>query len=342
MTETFAFTNVYKGYMYTRKGKRDKHCVKRFEEHSLEDTIRLSRTLKDKTYKVGNYYKFLVHEPKTRLIMAPPFRDRVMQRCLCEQILEEKIEKHLIFDTYACRKGKGTHAGLYRVEEFLKSYYRKNGRDGYIIKGDIAKYFYSIVHSILKEKLYPLLKEYDVEWLLDQVIDGTPCPGIPLGNQSSQWFANFYMSCFDHYVKEVLGVKYYLRYMDDFFAIVESKEKANEILNKMKEFLWNELKLETNAKTQIFPMKNGVDFLGFHTYITATGKVIRRIRRDSKERMKKKLRKFKKLYKEGKITKEAIDRSYSSWVAHAKHGSCRSLLIEMDKLYADIFKGDES
>lgn len=342
MTDFFTFKNIYESYRYTRKGKRDKYCVQQFEQRPLENTLLIGEQLRDKTYEVGNYYKFLVHEPKTRLIMAPPFRDRVMQRALCVQILEGRIEKHMIYDTYACRVGKGTHAGLYRLEDFLRSYYRKNSRDGWIIKGDIAKYFYSIVHSILKANLYPLLKEYDIEWLLDQIIDGTECPGIPLGNQSSQWFANFYMSCFDHYAKEVLGVKYYLRYMDDFCAIVETKEEAKEVLKKMQKFLWDELRLETNSKTQIFPIKNGVDFLGFHTYITKTGKVYRKIRRDSKEKMKKKLKKFNKLYEEGKITKESIDRSYASWKGHAEHGSCGSLLEEMDKLYGKIFEGDES
>ena len=279
---------------------------------------------------------------KKRLIKAPPFRDRVMQRCLCEQVLRERIEKHLIFDTYACREDKGTHKGLHRLEDFMKSYYRKNGREGWIIKGDIAKYFYSISHDILKAKLYPLLKEFDCEWLLDQIIDSTDDPGIPLGNQSSQWFANFYLSCFDHFVKEVLRVKYYIRYMDDWIAIVETKSEANDILDKMKEFLWDELELKTNDKTQIFPIKNGVDFLGFQTYITESGKVIRRLRRDSKEKMKKKLRKFKKLYKKGKISEESIRTSYACWKGHAAHGNTKGLFRVTDELYAEIFEGDES
>lgn len=341
MTEDiFSFKNVYDGYLYTRKGKRDKACVGEFERNSLGNTIEISKKLINKSYKLEGYHDFKVHYPKKRLISAPPFRDRVMQRALCKGILEPTIERHLIYDTYACREGKGTHAGLYRLEDFLKAYYRKNGRNGYIIKGDISKYFYSIDHEILKERLYPLIKNYDIEWLMDDIIDSIENPGLPLGNQSSQWLANFYLSCFDHYCKEVLGIKYFIRYMDDWVGIVESKEEAREILGKMKEFLWNELKLTTNDKTQVFPIKNGVDFLGFHTYITDTGKVIRKVRRDSKEKMKRKLRKYKKLYQEGKISKEAIDRSYESWKIHVSHGSCRGLFEHTDQLYAEIFKGD--
>lgn len=273
--------------------------------------------------------------------MAPPFRDRVVQRCLCEQVLTPVIERHLIYDTYACRTGKGTHAGLERTEEFFKRHYRKHGVDGWVIKGDISKYFYSIDHEILKDNLRPLIKEYDVWWLIEQIIDSTEGPGIPLGNQSSQWFANFYLSKFDHYVKEKLQIKYYIRYMDDWMAIVENKEEAKQKLEAMKIFLEEELKLKTNKKTQIFPLKNGVDFLGFHVYMTDSGKVVRKIRTASKRVMKRKLKSFKVKYAKGVMTKEAVERSYESWKGHASHGNCYGLIKEMDILYKNIFeKGD--
>lgn len=340
MEEIFTFENLYNSYLYTRKGKINKDATIKYELHSLEATKYLSERLQNRTYRLGKYHKFKVYEPKERVIMASPFRDRVVQRCLCKHVLEPAIEKHLIYDTYACRVDKGTHKGLDRLEAFFRKHYRKYELEGWIIKGDISKYFYSIDHEILKGKLYPLLKEYNIEWLLDQIIDSTESPGIPLGNQSSQWFANFYMSCFDHFVKEVLKVKYYIRYMDDFVAIVTTKEEAKEILGKMKEYLWNNLKLKTNDKTQIFPIKNGVDFLGFHTYITDSGKVIRKIRRDSKQRMNRKLKKFKIKYQNKEMTKKDIEQSYESWKGHASHGSCYRLIKDMDLKYNKIFKGD--
>lgn len=340
--EVFTFENLYKAYLYTRKGKRDKECVARYGFHALEATNYSKLLLRDKRYKAGNYYEFTVYEPKVRTVMAPPFRDRVVQRCLCEQVLMPVIEKHLIYDTYACRKNKGTHAGLDRTEEFFRRYWRKNGNDGWIIKGDISKYFYSIKHEILKKNLKPLLKEYDVWWLVENVIDSTDGDGIPLGNQSSQWFANFYLSKFDHYVKEKLRIKYYIRYMDDWVAIVNTKEEAKQYLQEMKNFLERELQLKTNDKAQVFPMKNGVNFLGFHIYITDSGKVIRKIRTESKRTMKHKLKSFKKKYENRTMTKEAIVRSYKSWKGHASHGSCYGLIKEMDVLYNRIFKkGDD-
>lgn len=333
----FDFENVYDGYLYTRKGKRDKACVKKFELNALENTVGIHEDLINRTYELDPYNDFYVYEPKKRLIKAPSFRDRVMQRTLCKSVLEPVVEKHLIYDTYACRTGKGTHRGLYRLEDFLKRYYRKNGRDGYIIKGDISKYFYSISHDILKNNLYPLTRPYDIEWLLDKIIDSTENPGLPLGNQSSQWFANFYLSSFDHFVKEVLGIKYYIRYMDDFVAIVETKEQAKFILELMEKYLWEELRLKTNQKTQYFPIKNGIDFLGFHTYISESGKVYRKIRKDSKERIKKKLKRLKILYQEGKVSETTIKLIYDSWRGHAEHGDTHGLFWVTDKLYADIF-----
>lgn len=340
LTAIFTFENLYNAYLYTRNGKRDKECVARYGYYALEATSYLAQALQNRTYKLGGYFKFKVYEPKERIIMAPPFRDRVVQRCLCGQVLEPVIGRHLIFDTYASRKGKGTHAGLNRTEEFMKRHWRKHGLDGWIIKGDISQFFDSIEHGLLKRDLYPLLKGYDVWWLITKIINSTKAPGIPLGNQSSQWFANFFLSKFDHFVKEVLRVKYYVRYMDDWVAIVETKEEAKELLGKMKRFLWEELRLLTNEKTQIAPLKNGVDFLGFHLYLTKTGKVIRKIRRDSKERMRRKLKTFKVKYELGLISKEEIDRSYGSWKGHARHGNCHYLIQAMDKLYNDIFEGD--
>lgn len=341
MTEDiFSFENLYKAYLYTRKGKRDKECVARYGYHALEATNYSKLLLKDKKYRVSDYYEFQVYEPKERTVMAPPFRDRVVQRCLCEQVLMPVIEKHLIYDTYACRKNKGTHAGLDRTEEFFRKYWRKNGIDGWVIKGDISKYFYSIKHEILKNNLKPLLEDYDVWWLVEHIIDSTEGDGIPLGNQSSQWFANFYLSKFDHYVKEKMRIKYYIRYMDDWIAIVNTKEEAKTYLEAMKTFLTDELGLKTNSKTQILPLKNGVDFLGFHIYPTKNGKVIRKIRTESKRTMKRKLKSFKRKYKEGTITKEAIERSYKSWKGHASHGNCHGLIKEMDVLYRDIFKNE--
>lgn len=331
---------MYNSYLKTRKGKRKKLDEIRFELNALENAYDIAYQLQNKTYRIQGYTEFTIYEPKIRLIKAPPFRDRVMQHCLCDYILAPIIEKHLIYDTYACRIGKGTHAALCRLEDFLRRYYRECGVDGWFLKGDIRQYFYSIDHSILKENLYPLLAEENVEWLLNQIICSASNPGLPLGNQSSQWFANFYLSCFDHFVKEKLKVKFYIRYMDDWICVFKTKKEAKNALDKMKKYLWENLRLETNEKTQVFPIRNGVKFLGFHTYMTETGKVIRKVDPESIRRMKRKLKKFKQLYVAGKITKGVIELSYQSWLGHVKHGNSYRLIQEMNKLFESIFEGD--
>lgn len=339
LIKAFSFGNLYQSYLMCRCGKREKTTTIKFELQVLENIYKLAFLLQKKKYEIGEYNYFCIYEPKKREIMALTFEHRVVQYCLCKYILEPVIEKHLIYDTYACRLGKGTHKGLYRLDDFLKQHYRKHGLNGYIIKGDISKYFYSIDHDILKNMLYPMIDE-SIYWLLDQIIDSTKNPGIPLGNQSSQWFANLYLSSFDHWVKEKLRIKYYIRYMDDWIAILPTKEDAHCCLQEMEKYLWEKLKLRTNEKTQIFPIKNGINFLGFNSRLAKTGKVIRKVRQKSKSAMKRKLRKFKCLYVADKIAKENIELSYNSWLGHAKHGHCYRLIQSMDKYYKKVFEGD--
>lgn len=339
MAEIFTFENLHGSYMKTRQGKRYTQSALEFENNYLTNIVGMVDELSKEDYQLSPYNEFKVYVPKTRIITAPTFRDRVMQRCLCDYVLSEAIEKHFIYDTYACRVGKGTHAGLDRFEEFMRSYYRKWGTDGWVLKADIRQYFYSIVHEILKQNMYPLLEGYDITWLLDPIIDSTKCPGIPLGNQSSQWFANFYLSGFDHFVKEKLQVKMYVRYMDDFCMIFRTKDEAKECLDIIRRYLMENLQLELNHKTQIFPLSQGVDFLGYHMYLTDTGRVVKKLRQDSKRRVKKKLKSLKFKYARGTATKEDIRRSYSSWRGHASHGNCHQLIKKMDGEYENILKG---
>ncbi len=332
---------MYHCYLKARRGKRKKLTTIKFETNALEAVYYLVYVLNQGTYKMGKYTKFKVLEPKERGIMALPFRDRVVQHYLCDYFLEPLMERHFIYDTYACRKGKGSHAGLDRLRYFMQRHYRKHGCQGWVLKCDIRKFFYSIDHDVLKIKLNKLFKgNNDIDWLLEQIIDSAPNPGIPLGNQTSQWFANFYLSGLDHFIKEKLRIKHYIRYMDDFVLIHDDKEYLRYCLTEILQYVEVNLKLQLNSKTHIFPLRNGVDFLGFHTYLTETGKVIRKLRQKSKNRMRRKIKKFKGLHDTGKIAKEAIDRSFQSWLGHAGHGNCYRLIEKMKEHYQNVFKED--
>lgn len=328
-----------------RKAKLGKGCrneIMSFELELIFNIMSLKTELESKTYKISGYNRFKVYEPKEREIMSLSYRDRVVQHSLCDNAIGPYLDKRLDYDNAACRKGKGTHFALDRLKTFLREAYNKWGRDYYILKCDIRKYFYNIDHNILKDMLYPCIEDEDIKWLLDVIIDSTPGGvGIPIGNMTSQWFAVFYLDIMDRFIRTELKIPYYTRYMDDFVLIHPDKEYLRECRRRLEVFLKEKLRLEMNEKTQIIPAKNGVDYLGFHSYITETGKVIRKIRRNSKSKMNRKIKKFNKLYQEDKISYEQIRQSTASWLGHAKHGNTYNLRKSMMKKLR-LKKGDDT
>lgn len=319
----YDFDKLYEAYKKCRKGKTGKTEVILFELNLTEELIKLQEELKLKTYHVGEYYRFTIYDPKQREIQALPFRDRIVQHNLCDNILEPLFERHLIYDNSACQKGKGTHFAMNRLTQFLRDYYKKYGSDGYILKCDICKYFDSIDHKVLKTKLMRIIKDKDVYELLESIIDSyekESGKGLPMGNQTSQWFALYYLDGLDRLVKEKYRMKYFTRYMDDCIILCKDKTYLNQCLEGMKFYVEEDLRLRFNEKTQITTMKNGVDYLGFHFYLTDTGKVIRRLRTKSKRRWKRRLKKMKAQYQEDEILLEDITRSIASYKGHLKHG----------------------
>jgi hypothetical protein len=168
------------------------------------------------------------------------------------------------------------------------------------------------------------------------IIDSTPNPGIPIGNQSSQLFALLFLNDFDHTVKDKWGIKYYGRYMDDFYIIHESKEELKRILKRIEAYT-DGLKLSLNKKTQIFPLRHGMDFLGFRTLLTPTGKVVRKLRNTSKNKMSRKIKQFRKLVDIKRMDIKAVIQSYTSWRGHASHGNTYKLKSKMDSYFFKIF-----
>lgn len=282
---------------------------------------------------------------------------------ICDNILEPAFSKAFIRDNYASQSGRGTHDGLYRLEEFMRSYYftrkakaererRAAGlpppgpeevrrySDGWVLKCDISKYFYSIQHEPLKQMTRKYIKDPDILWLVDLIVDSTENPGIPIGNQTSQWFAVMYLSGMDHFIKEKLGIRYYGRYMDDFYLIHEDKAYLQYCRGEIERYVAR-LGLRLNKKTNIFPLRNGIDFLGFHTYLTESGKIIRKVRRSSKSNAQRKLKKQRGLLDREKISLSDIEQSYGSWRSHAVKGNCYHLIQKTDSLFQNLFKESE-
>ena len=323
------FQNLLKAHRVARLGKRCEKAVIYFELRLSENLSYISRALKNHTYKMGDYYSFMIHDPKKRLINALHYPDRVVQHCICDEVLAPVIDKILIYDNSACRTNKGTHFALNRLSSFFRDFYKIHGCNGYILKCDIKKFFDNIDHDLLKEKLRKVFDDRELLSLLFQIIDSyekAPNKGLPLGNQTSQWFAIYYLNSLDRLIKEKLKIKYYSRYMDDFIIIHDDKEYLKYCLDIMRKYSRDELKLEFNSKTQIIPFKNGVNYLGFKFRITENGKIIRKVKKQTKNKFKKRLKFIKNEFVEDNMNIKEIKQVVCSYISHLKHGNCYWLL----------------
>ena len=314
--KVYCFKNIYKAYKATIKGKRSRGEAITFEADLSLNLWNLYYELEHHTYQLSRYYFFQVYGPKVREIQALSLRDRVVQHSRCDNVLRPYFDQRLIYDCAACREGKGTRFATDRLTLFLREYYKKNGTGGYILKFDIRKFFDSIDHEMLKQKLAALPDE-DIKELLWHIIDSFQkndvtqqrARGLPLGNQSSQWVALWYLNGLDRLIKEKLHIKFYSRYMDDGILIHESREYLQECLTQMKIYVEQELRLEFNEKTQIFPISQGADYLGFRIYLTENGKVIRRFCTSNKKRWKRRMKLYQKQYSMGQKSFEDITKS---------------------------------
>lgn len=332
------FKNMYTAFRKSKRGKGFKKSSAKFNIMALDGINALIEQLKNKTYKVSGYTEFKVYEPKERIIKTTSFKDKVIQHSLCDNILLPKLRDIFVYDNCAGQKGKGTLFGLNRLSEQMQQFYKRYNLQGYILKCDISKFFYNIPHEQLKDIVnYHFSYDKDICWLCNLFIDSTEGKGIPLGNQINQGFALLYLDGMDKLIKGELGIKYYGRYMDDFYLIHPNKEYLKYCLEVIAEFL-KTLDLTLNGKTQIFPFKNGVSYLGFHTYITANGKVIRKLKNQNKRNAQKKYLKMAKLVVSGKLSIEKFNASYNAWKNHISHGNCYKLSKSMDERITEILK----
>ena len=246
-----------------RKHKAYKNEVILFEINLENNITNLLNNIKNKKYRLGKYHTFTIYEPKERLIKALPYIDRVVHQWYVEEFIKPFILPRFIDTSFACLPNRGTHKAVDKVQHYLKSYYLTNP-DFWILKCDIHKFFYNINPNIL----FKILKKYisDAELLNFTkllIFDGrTPSDtvGIPIGNYTSQFLANIYLNELDQYVKRTLKIKYYVRYMDDFILLLDTKKECISILKKIQFFLENKLELKLNDKSRYYPNKMGVNF----------------------------------------------------------------------------------
>lgn len=313
------FEQLYEASKTAFVGKKGKSNVARFYFDLERELIRLERDLVEGTYRPSPYGVFKIYEPKEREICSSSVRDRVVHHAICN-VLGPIFEKRFIHDTYACRIGKGTHKARERARVYMKQ------TKGYYLKCDIKKYFYSIDHAILKSLLTRMIKDEKFMDLLSTVIDhqvpGAPLgKGLPIGNLTSQYFANLYLGELDHFVKDRLGVKCYIRYMDDFIIFSSEKGELRDLLHFIDDFIRNSLALELKEKaTKLAPVSDGVPFLGFRMFPNLI-----RLQRPNLIRMRRKIRRKEGKYLSGKITQEALVQAVASLTGYAKHADSMQL-----------------
>ena len=252
--------NLMKAHLESRKHKSSKKDIILFNLKQEEYIMYLYEQLKNQTYKHGNYTVFYVHEPKLRKIQKAKYIDRIVHRWLVDNFLYPTFVCQFIDTSYACIRDRGMHTSTLDVQKGMK-HCKNIWNEYYILKMDVRKYFQSIDKDILFSIINRKIKDKKLLWILREVIYSSEGKtGIPIGNYTSQIFANIYLNEVDQYIKHKLKIKYYYRYMDDSILMVKSKEEAKWALKEITEFLKEKLHLELNDKTQIFKNKQGVNF----------------------------------------------------------------------------------
>ena len=327
------YENLYKAYRKTKSGKKFNSSTAKFSSMALEGIGILKEQLENQTYKQDKLNRFTIYEPKERVIESCSFKDKVVQRCFCDNVLHPKLKNVFVEYNSAGQEDKGTLYANDGLRKHMEKFYKVHGVDGWILKCDIHHFFYEIDHEIVKNIIDYYFPEEFTRWLNRCFIDSTLNPGLPLGNQVTQVYALLMLDGMDHMITGELGIELYGRYMDDFYLIHHDKEYLEGCLKAIEEMV-SSLGLALNGKTQIVPFRKGIRYIGFHHYVTKDGKYIRKLTGENKRRMKKKVRSWVKAVKKGKMTEEKFREKYGAWKNHASHGNCVKLIHKMD-LYVD-------
>jgi RNA-directed DNA polymerase len=325
----YEFDNLYWAYRKARKGKRSRPDVAAFEFNLEFELPQLQEELETEIYRPSPYRHFTLYERKPRRISAAPFRDRVAHHALCN-VIEPIWEARFIHDSYACRVGKGTHAALDRCTCFARRY-------AYVLRGDIVGFFPSVDHTILYDLLVrriacpPTLRlieriigsgagvhadNWEMQWFPGDDLFAAARPrGLPIGNQTSQFWANVFLHQLDQFVKQTLRCPAYLRYCDDFALFADDKPTLHRWQREVERFLAT-LRLKLHPlKSTVYPVTNGVPFLGFLVFPDH-----RRLRRDNGVYFERRLERMMRGYAAGQLSQAELEASVHGWIAHAAHG----------------------
>lgn len=339
--QVYDFANLFFAERAAARGKRGRPDVAAFEYHLEDHLLRLRDVLRAKTYRPGPYRRYTIRQPKERVIAAAPYRDRVVHHALC-RVIEPLFERRFSPDSYASRLGKGTHAALDRCTQLAR-------RFPYVLRCDLVQFFSSMDHAVLRTQLARVIGDPDVLWLCDQIlaggVDPSPQPaslvgkgepdpplprtgeglgvgacGLPIGNQTSQFWANVYLNALDQYAARELRCPGYVRYVDDFLLFAPDKPTLHAWRREVIAFLAT-LRLRLHEpEAAVFPVSTGIPFLGFRIYPDH-----RRLRRRNGVAFARRLRTLARGVEAGTVSIERLTASVQGWVAHASHADTYGL-----------------
>ena len=310
------FSALYRAYQLCRKGKHEREYAIEFEQDLEGNLLTLLAELVEETWEPGAYTEFFVEDPKRRRINAPPFRDRVVHHAVTDNILTDLWTPTFPYHSFACIKGKGTHVAVRWLQRFMR---RHPEGSGYVLQLDVKSYFASVDHEILLGLLARRIRDQRTMHLLRQIVESyedSPGVGIPLGNLTSQGFANIYLHELDMFAKHDLQIRQYLRYMDDITLVHEDKEQLWAWRDEIETFLTDRLHLRLHPDKQVLtPVDCGVKYLGYRVFRDHVKVLPRNIRRT--------YRRLKQM-EAGRFKGDARA-SIASWIGYTKHADCHGL-----------------
>ncbi len=339
--ELCAYSNLELAFKKARKHKTQKPDVIEFEKDLEVNLQQLRIELLFHSYHPKPLQTFILRDPKTRKISKASFRDRVVHHALCN-VIEPFFETSFIYDSYANRKGKGTLKAIQRFEFFSREVSHNFTRKCLVLKADIKHYFENVEHKILLLALKKKIRDPRVFWLIKKILSNYSLgKGMPLGNLTSQFFANIYLNELDQFVKQELKVKYYIRYVDDFLILHDNYKLLYEWNAKIKQYLNKSLSLELHPdKTKIFHLNRGVEFLGFKVYLH-----FRLLKRRNKRMFQRRLKDIYFIYDNKKMDYDSIYNFMEGWIAYARLANTyklrKSILTEFEQSFSSQISSKE-
>lgn len=311
------YENLILAFHNSKKGKAKRRYTKRFQKYLKENLNKLQRELLNQIYKPHELKSFTLRDPKTRKISKSAYRDRVVHHALCNIIVQD-FDKEFIYDSYANRIGKGTLKAIERFDKFKRIVSKNNARKCCVLKADIKHYFKEIDHKTLISIIRRKVDDERVIWLIERILSiNKKIKGMPLGNLTSQFFANLYLNELDQFVKHKLKVKYYIRYVDDFVILHESREQLEKWKTEINSFLKEKLKLELHSsKSGVLNLSSGINFLGFRIFYN-----YKLLRKSNLKNFERKFNRLRILFDGGVIGREKALRSLEGWLAYCSHAN---------------------